>query len=295
MISAYWQSVLMFTGLNMILALGCFLPLSAGLPSLGQAGYMAVGAYTAAMLTVGAGAPFWTAVLAGGVLAGGMGFLTGFPALRVRGLYLVIMTWGFAETIRVFFLNFEPTGGARGLGGIAPETTLPVVYSVVALLLVFCHRLARSRKGRAWEAIKEDEVAAETLGTSLMREKLQAFSLGAFVTGIGGALYAHYALYIESETFNFFRSAEILFFCVLGGDKVYWGPVVGAALLTILPEIFRVIQEWRLVFYGSVLILMMIFRPHGLIPRTLASLGGTMWIPLLGRPARTQKLKGGTP
>ena len=280
MISAYWQSVLIFTGLNMILALGCFLPLSAGLPSLGQAGYMAVGAYTAAMLTVEAGAPFWMAVLTGGLVAGALGFLTGFPALRVRGLYLVIMTWGFAETIRVFFLNFEPTGGARGLGGMAPETTLPIVYAVVAVLCVFCHRLARSRKGRAWEAMKEDEVAAEALGASLTREKLQAFSLGAFVTGIGGGLYAHYALYIESETFNFFRSAEILFFCVLGGDKVYWGPLVGAALLTILPEVFRVIQEWRLVFYGSVLILMMIFRPHGLIPRTLPGLGGTIGISL---------------
>ncbi len=300
MISAYWESVLMFTGLNMILALGCFLPLSAGLPSLGQAGYMGVGAYTAAMLTVQAGTPFWIAVLAGGLAAGALGFLTGFPALRVRGLYLVIMTWGFAETIRVFFLNFEPTGGARGLGGIAPETTLPGVYGVVALLLVFCHRLARSRTGRAWQAIKEDEVAAEALGASLTREKLKAFSLGAVVTGVGGALYAHYALYIESDTFNFFRSAEILFFCVLGGDKAYWGPVVGAALLTILPEIFRVLQDWRLVFYGSVLILMMIFRPHGLVGRTLPALG---WMPHIPWPSLkprtqkvtgTQKVKGGT-
>jgi branched-chain amino acid transport system permease protein len=295
MISAYWDSVLMFTGLNMILALGCFLPLSAGLPSLGQAGYMGVGAYTAAMLTVRAGAPFWAAVLAGGLVAGALGVLTGFPALRVRGLFLVIMTWGFAETIRVFFLNFEPTGGARGLGGIAPETTLQTVYAVVAVLLVFCHRLARSRTGRAWEAIKEDDVAAEALGTPLMREKLEAFSVGAFVTGVGGALYAHYALYIESDTFNFFRSAEILFFCVLGGDTVYWGPVVGAALLTILPEMFRVLQDWRLEFYGSVLILMMIVRPHGLIARPWSGLDGAMPIPLLARIARTQKLKGGAP
>lgn len=295
MISAYWESVLMFTGLNMILALGCFVPLSAGLPSLGQAGYMGVGAYTAATLTVSAGAPFWAAVLAGGLVAGALGLLTGFPALRVRGLYLVIMTWGFAETIRVFFLNFEPTGGARGLGGIAPETTLPTVYAVVAVLLVFCHRLARSRMGRAWQAIKEDELAAEALGASLTREKLKAFSLGAFVTGVGGALYAHYALYIESDTFNFFRSAEILFFCVLGGDTVYWGPVVGAALLTILPEMFRVLQDWRLEFYGSVLILMMIVRPHGLMTRPRADRGAMRHILLLARMARTQKLKGGTP
>lgn len=293
MIGAYWESVLMFVGLNIILALGCFLPLSAGLPSLGQAGFMAVGAYTAGMLTVEAGAPFWAAVAAAGAVAGVIGVLTGFPALRVRGLHLVIMTWGFAETIRVFFLNFEPTGGARGLGGLAPATTLPLVYGVVAGLLVFCHRLARSRKGRAWEAIKDDEVAAEALGVHLTREKLQAFGLGAFVTGVGGALYAHYALYIESESFNFFRSAEILFFCVLGGDKVYWGPVIGAALLTLLPEVFRALQDWRLVFYGSVLIVMMIFRPHGLVPRTLVG-GG--WRPkaVPGGTTQTERAKGGT-
>ncbi|MFQ5829474.1 MAG: branched-chain amino acid ABC transporter permease [Candidatus Methylomirabilia bacterium] len=294
MIGAYWESVLIFTGINIILALGCFFPFSAGLPSLGQAGYMAVGAYTSAVLTVHAGAPFWPAVLAGGTMAGGMGFLTGFPALRVRGLYLVIMTWGFAEMIRVFFLNFEPTGGARGLGEIAPETTVGGVYGVVAVLVVFCSRLSRSRKGRAWEAIRGDEAAAETLGISLTREKLAAFSLGAFVTGIGGGLYAHYALYIESDTFNFFRSAEILFFCVLGGGKVFWGPVVGAALLTVLPEFFRILQDWRLVFYGSTLILMMVFRPDGLIPRTLSGLRGTFLSGTSGGTTATPTLKGGT-
>lgn len=293
MIGPYWESVLMFAGLNMILALGCYFPMSAGLHSLGQAAFMAVGAYTAVTLSA-VGAPFWSAVLAGGLMAGVAGIITGFPALRVRGLYLVIMTWGFAETIRVFFLNFEPTGGARGIGGIAPSTTLIGVYSIVGLLLVFCHQLSCSQKGRAWEAIKEDEVAAESLGVSLTKEKLQAFGLGAFVTGIGGALYAHYALYIEPETFNFFRSAEILFFCVLGGANVYWGPVIGAALLTILPEAFRVLQEWRLVFFGSILILMMIFRPNGLIPRSLPRLGRKMWLSYRAPSVRARNLKGDT-
>jgi branched-chain amino acid transport system permease protein len=271
-ISPYWESILVFTGINTVLALGCFLPLSVGLPSLGQAGYMAVGAYTSAILTVSFAIPFWLALLVAAATAGILGFATAFPALRVRGLYLVIMTWGFAEVIRVFFLNFEPTGGARGLGGMVPHTTLLGVYAVVAVLLVGAARLRKSRKGRAWAAIKHDEAAAEALGIPLTREMLQAFTAGAFVTGFGGGLYAHHVLYIESETFNFFRSAEILFFCVLGGDKIFWGPVLGAVLLTVLPETFRIIQEWRLEFYGSALILMMIFRPEGLVPERLAGL-----------------------
>lgn len=265
----YLQSVLIFTGINIILALGCFLPMSAGLPSLGQAGFMAVGAYTAAALTVMHGLPFYAALFIGGLVAGFFGLLISFPALRVKGIFLVIMTWGFAETIRVFFLNFEYTGGARGLGGIEPKTNLYTVYGIIVLLILFFYRLQSSREGRAFESIREDEDAAEALGINLTRQKVLAFSVGAFITGLGGGLYAHYALYVEAENFNFFQSAQILFFCVLGGEQLFWGPIAGAIILSALPEALRVLQDWRLVFYGSTLILMMIFRSQGLITKDL--------------------------
>lgn len=265
----YLHSVLTLTGINIILALGCFLPMSAGLPSLGQAGFMAVGAYTAATLTLMHGVPFYPALLIGGLVAAIAGLLISFPALRVKGIFLVIMTWGFAETIRVFFLNFEYTGGARGLGGIEPYTDLYAIYGTIALLILFFHRLQSSRMGRAFESIKEDEDAAEAIGINLTREKVLAFSVGAFITGLGGGLYAHYALYIEAENFNFFQSAAILFFCVLGGEQVFWGPILGAIILSILPEMLRSLQDWRLLFYGITLILIMIFRSQGLITKDL--------------------------
>ena len=276
LIDAYTESILINMGLNMILALSLYLPLSTGQLSIGQAGFMAVGAYTAAGLTTFQEVPFYPSILAGGIMAALVAFLVGFPALRLRGLYLALMTFGFGEIVRVFFLNFEPLGGARGIVGIAFETQLWQVYAVIAIAAVFLYRLSRSRMGRAFEAIKEDELAAESMGVNPTWAKLCAFAAGGFVAGIGGGLYAHYIQFIQADAFGFDRAVDILMFAVLGGMDVFYGPLLGAAILTLLPEYLRVIQEWRIEFYGVIMILVMIFRPQGILGKD--SLSWRRWL-----------------
>ena len=267
MIDQYTESVLIFLGINTVLALSLALPVSAGLLSLGQGGFMAIGAYTSAALTTWWSVPFPLALIAGALVAGLAGLAVGFPALRIKGVYLLILTMGFGEIVRVFFLNFEPTGAASGLGGIPQATTLTGVAVAVAVLLLFFVQIRRSRVGRALEALREDELAAEVMGIELTRLKLAAFGVGALIAGVGGALYAHYALFIDSAQFGFHRSAEIFIVVLLGGMGSFWGAVVGAIAVTLLPEVLRVIQEWRMTFFGTLLVVMMIWRPWGLIGR----------------------------
>jgi branched-chain amino acid transport system permease protein len=266
-IDQYTESVLIFLGINIVLALSLALPVSAGLLSLGQGGFMALGAYVSAMLTVWWRVPFPAALAAGGLAAALAGLAVGFPALRIKGVYLLILTMGFGEIVRIFFLNFEPTGAASGFGGIRQSTTLGGVAATVIVLLLFFVQVRRSRIGRAAEALREDELAAEVMGIDVTRLKLAAFSLGALIAGLGGALYAHYALFIDSAQFGFHRSAEIFVIVLLGGMGSFWGAVAGAVAVTLLPEALRVIQEWRMTFFGTLLVAMMIWRPWGLIGR----------------------------
>jgi len=266
-IDQYTESVLIFLGINTVLALSLALPVSAGLLSLGQGGFMAIGAYASAVLTTWYGVPFPLALAAGGLLAALAGLAVGFPALRIKGVYLLILTMGFGEIVRIFFLNFEPTGAASGLGGIPQATTPLGVAIAVGVLLLFFLQLRRSRIGRAIEALREDELAAEVMGIDLTRLKLAVFGAGALIAGVGGALYAHYALFIDSAQFGFHRSAEIFIIVLFGGMGSFWGAVAGAVAVTLLPEILRVIQEWRMTFFGTLLVAMMIWRPWGLIGR----------------------------
>ena len=263
MIDQYTESVLIFLGINTVLALSLSLPVSAGLLSLGQGGFMAIGAYASAALTTWYGVPFPLALAAGGLLAALAGLAVGFPALRIKGVYLLILTMGFGEIVRIFFLNFEPTGAASGLGGIPQATTPAGVALTVAVLLVFFFQLRPSRIGRAIE----DELAAEVMGVGLTRLKLAVFGVGALIAGVGGALYAHYALFIDSAQFGFHRSAEIFIIVLLGGMGSFSGAVAGAVAVTLLPEVLRPIQEWRMTFFGTLLVAMMIWRPWGLIGR----------------------------
>ncbi|MGH7366819.1 MAG: branched-chain amino acid ABC transporter permease [Candidatus Rokuibacteriota bacterium] len=271
MIDSYWESVLIFLGINTVLALSLYLPMSAGQLSLGHGGFMAIGAYVTVVATTWLGWPLVAGLAAGGGAAALAGAAVGFPALRIKGVYLIILTLGFGEIIRIFFLNFEPTGGASGLGGVKHLTTLPLVWAVAALMLICLARFRGARIGRALRAVHEDELAAEAMGVNLTRVKVAAFALGAFGGGIGGGLYAHHALFIDPAQFGFFRSAEIFLFVVLGGLGTYWGPVVGAAVVTLLPELLRFVQEWRMTVFGSLLILCAILRPAGILSRRRAA------------------------
>jgi branched-chain amino acid transport system permease protein len=266
-IDPYTESVLIFLGINTVLALSLALPVSAGLLSLGQGGFMAIGAYASAALTTWYSVPFPLALAVGGLLAALAGLAVGFPALRIKGVYLLILTMGFGEIVRIFFLNFEPTGAASGFGGIRQATTLTGVAVTVVVLVLFFLQLRGSRIGRAIEALRQDELAAEVMGIELTRLKLAAFGVGALIAGLGGALYAHYALFIDSAQFGFHRSAEIFIIVLLGGMGSFWGAVAVAAAVTLLPEVLRVIQDWRMTFFGTLLVAMMIWRPWGLIGR----------------------------
>lgn len=268
-IGPYLQDVLIQLGINMILALSLYFPLAAGQLSLGQGGFMAVGAYTASWLTVAAGWPWPLAFAAAALATAVVGAVVGLPALRVRGIYLVLLTMAFGEIVRVFFLNFEPTGAAQGYRGMRFVTTLPLVAALAVVLAVVAARTARSRVGRALEAVRTDELAADVIGIDVTRLKLTVFALGAGVAGLAGALWAHYAQFIDPEEFGLHRSIMPFTFIVVGGVETYWGAIVGSAVLTLLPEWLRFLKEWRLAFFGLAMVLVMIVRPQGLVDHRL--------------------------
>ncbi|MBI5252434.1 MAG: branched-chain amino acid ABC transporter permease [Desulfomonile tiedjei] len=270
-ISPFLNTILIFGGINAILAFSLYLPLSCGQLSLAQGGFMAIGAYSSAVLTKNFGVPFGLALLGGGSVACVFGYLVGFPALRIKGIYLLLMTLGFNEIIRVFFLNFSYTGGVGGFGGIKPMTNLYNLYPVLFLLLVFYYRFHNSHLGRAMRAINQDQDAAEARGLPLTRLKTFAFGGGAFIAGLAGGYYAHFVQFIESENFGFMTSLDAMVYVLLGGSQIFWGPLLGAYLVTTLPEIFRVFQKFRYEIFGASLVLMMILRPRGLLDEEVCS------------------------
>lgn len=265
MFEGYWASVAIFAGINCLMGVSLYIPLSAGLISLGQGGFMAIGAYLSAVLTK-YHVPFAAALAAGGVAAAAAGFLIGLPALRIRGIFVMILTLGFGAIVRVFFSNFEPTGGASGLGGIPPLTALWQVAAANFVAVVMVYRIRHVRLGRAFIAVDQDDTAAEAMGINLTRTKLLAFSLGAMIAGVAGGFYAHQALFIDAEQFDFSRSAVTFLYVILGGAANPFGPFLGAAIVTLLPEVLRFVQDWRMTVFGSLLVILAIWRPGGLLP-----------------------------
>jgi branched-chain amino acid transport system permease protein len=299
LLDGYTKSLLVFAGINVIAAYSFYAPFKTGQVSLGQAGFMAIGAYASAILTQKFGVPFAGALVAGAIAAGIIGVAVGFPALRIKGIYLLLLTLGFAEIVSVIALSWEYVGGAQGFRNITFNPfTLEYVVGIIILLLLFFSRLERSSIGRTMDAIHQDETAAEVMGIDVVQTKLLAFGLGAVIAGLAGALYAHHATYMDSTTFNIMLAVEILMFVVVGGGSTFWGPLAGAAALNAIPEFLRALREWlelipvawtnfypinrvydwlhgfldfenakRLIAYGLIIILMMILRPDGLLTR----------------------------
>jgi len=266
------EADLITIGINMIMGLSMFLPMTVGQLSFGQAGFMSIGAHIAVVLTLYAGVSFPIALLVAGLGSGLVGFLVGVPVLRLRGLLLALVTFAFAQVVEVFFLNFKPTGAAEGIRGIFPYTNLWYVYGFLALLVLFLVRLGRSRMGRAFDAVKLDETAAEAMGIDVTRAKLTAFAAGAFVAGVGGGLYAHHAVFIQYDNFDFKRSVDIAMYMVLGGMDVLYGPLLGAFVITYLSTALQFLADWRWEVWGSIVILVMIFRPQGILGRDTLSI-----------------------
>jgi branched-chain amino acid transport system permease protein len=262
----YLISVATIAGIYIIMALSFYLPFMTGQISLAQAGFMSIGAYGSAVCTVKWGIPYVPAVLIGGIFAGIVGVLLGLPALRIKGIYLLLLTLGFGEIVRVVAINLEYTGAAEGFPGIPYQKyTLLYAYGMVLILIIFFSRLRRSRMGRAFQAVGSDEDAAEIIGVNIVSAKLLAFSVGAFMAGIGGGILAHYQEYIEPLMFDIMHAIEFLIFASFGGIQIFWGPIFGALVLTFIPEFLRAIQNWRMELYGALLIIMMIIRPQGVI------------------------------
>ncbi len=270
---ATYGSVINFIGLNAVLGLSLYITLSCGLLSLANAAFAGIGAYTAALLTLRQGWPFLAAVLAGAVMAMVVAIPLGVPVLRLRGVFLAISTIGFGEVTRIVLINWEETGGALGLPAIPPKTDWWHIYGLLGLVLFFCWRLRGSRMGYAFEAIREDEAAARTMGINTTYYKVLAFMIGAFIAGMAGALDAHYVRAIEPRTYGFSRAVDILIYAVVGGATSVIGPVLGSALITSLPEflrtdIFRTLGVKpgadRVIVNGLILLGVILFLPRGL-------------------------------
>ena len=260
-----YSNLVLTIGINALLALSIWLTLSCGLLAMANAAFMGIGAYTAALLTMNVGAPFPVA-LAGGMAAPALvALLIGAPTLRLSGVYLAMATLGFGEVVRVLILNAESlTGGALGLNAI-PQLTAwwHVALALVAVLLVLW-RLRRSRVGRAFEAIKEDDIAASLMGIGVLAHKMLAFVLGAAIAGLAGALNAHLTFVIGPSEFGFDRGVDILTMAILGGTGGLTGPVLGAAIITLLPELLRGFRDYRTMLNGAILVVIVLFLPKGI-------------------------------
>lgn len=285
--------VMLGLGLNIVVGF-------AGLLDLGYVAFYAVGAYTYALLSEYFGLSFWVCLPLAGLLAATFGCLLGFPVLRLRGDYLAIVTLGFGEIIRILLNNWtQVTGGPNGIGGIDKPTLFGLefnrragegsqtfheffgigydsshkvifLYLVAVLLVLFTvyviNRIQRMPIGRAWEALREDEIACRSLGLNPTVIKLSAFTLGASFAGFAGCFFAARQGFISPESFTFIESAIILAIVVLGGMGSQFGVILAAIAMTILPELAREFQEYRMLMFGGVMVLMMLWRPQGLLP-----------------------------
>ena len=260
-----YSNLVLTLGTNALLALSIWLTLSCGMLAMANAAFMGIGAYTSALLTMNAGLPFPVA-LAGGMAAPALvAWAIGKPTLRLSGVYLAMATLAFGEVVRVVVLNTEQwTGGALGLNGIPQATQWWHVALAVAATLAVLARLRRSKVGRAFAAIKEDETAAGLMGIDVNAHKMLAFVLGAVVAGLAGVLNAHLTFFIGPNEYGFDRGVEILTMTILGGINGLTGPVVGALILTLLPELLRGFKDFRLVVNGLLLVVIVLFLPKGL-------------------------------
>jgi branched-chain amino acid transport system permease protein len=299
-INPYYLDVLTGVGINVILAVSLNLVNGyTGQFSLGHAGFMSVGAYLSAVVTlilgprilggsggteVQQGLLFLGALVLGGCGAAVAGLVVGIPSLRLKGDYLALVTLGFGEIIRVIFQNVEALGGALGLNGIPNYTTVFWVYSFAALTVFTVVCLVRSTYGRGFIATQDDEIASEAVGLNTTRYKIVAFVVGAFFAGVAGGLYGHFKLTITPTGFDFTKSIEIVVMVILGGMGNTPGVILAAILLTVLPEVLRAVDQYRMVLYSLLLIVLMLVRPKGLFNFDYSAIGARLLRKI--RPAR---------
>jgi branched-chain amino acid transport system permease protein len=271
----YLQTMVVYCGINIIMAVSLNLVNGfTGQFSIGHAGFMAIGAYLSAWL--GMTYPNWAGpatflinTLLGGLAAAAAGYGVGLPSLKLKGDYLAIVTLGFGEIIRVVLLNVEAVGGARGMYGIAKMSSFMWTFSWAIVCILTVARLMKSTHGRAFLAVREDEIAAEAMGIDTTKYKVRAFVISSFFAGIAGSLFAHYLCYLNPSSFGFMKSIDVVVMVVLGGMGSITGSVIAACIITLLPEALRPLQEYtkidfRMVIYSLTMIFLMLTRPKGL-------------------------------
>ncbi len=264
-IGPFWELNLVLIGINIILATSLnMINGYTGQFSMGHAGFFAIGAYMGAIMTVKLGYGIVVALVVGTVSAGIIGFLVGLPTLRLNGDYLAIATLGLGEIIRICILNIDYVGGAAGLMGIPRLTTFAMTFWIMTAILFFIKNFKNSAHGRACLAIRENEIAADTMGIDTTKYKVMAFTLGASFAGTAGVLFSHYFFIAHPASFTFMRSFDILTMVVLGGLGSMTGSVTGAVLLTFISAALSDFPEWRMVIYSVALIVLMLHRPQGL-------------------------------
>ena len=275
-LNGYYIQVLMFTGINIMMTASLNLVNGfTGQFCIGHAGFMSLGAYGSAVITTlvfaGKSIPeaaqtpvFLLGLFVGGCVAALVGVIIGLPSLKLKGDYLAIVTLAFGEIVRAILRLIQPIGGARGMIGIPNYTNLAWIMFFVALTLWLLRNLIHSPFGRAFIAIRDNEIAADTMGINTTRYKITSFCISAFIAGVAGGLYAHVLSFIQPDSFGFTKSSDFLVYLYAGGSGSLTGSVLGAALLTILPEVLRFLADWRLAVYAAVLVVVMLYRSEGL-------------------------------
>lgn len=277
--SGYWVGILGILCINIIFAYSVFIPAASGQLNLGGAGFMAIGAYTAAYLNTGFELPMWLTIPGAALMTAAISFVIAFPILRTRGVYMVLATFAFAEIVAGVIINVEAVGGASGyeVGDFADLTVLSILTLAT---IAFVFYLMATRFGLAMRSVHDDENVATLFGVNVRMTQVMSFTIGGALAGIAGALYGHQYNYIEIQYFNVLLSIFVLLYVLIGGTQTAWGPLFGAFLFTFLPEFLRLpnlfgisdlkfLEEWRFVIFGAFLVAVMVFRPEGLITRAM--------------------------
>lgn len=255
---------LFFTGINVLLAWSVYVALLTGSLSFAQGAFMAMGCYGAGVLTVKFGLPLLPATLIAAAGSAAVAAVLGYPALRLRGIYLILVTLGITFCVRVLLENVSYVGGVAGFGGMAGadlQAVLIAVASVGALLLW----LSCSPLQRIFDAVREDDRVASAMGIRVTQIRLIGFAAGAAIAAIAGSLYGHYMNFVRPENFDVLISVYVVLYVVLGGVNNLWGPLLGATVMTLLPEYFRVLADWRPTVFGLSILILLLFRPDGLL------------------------------
>lgn len=265
-INSYYKGIITFALINIILAVSLNLIVGfTGQLCLGHAGFMSIGAYISALISQKAGMPFIVSIFIGAIIASIFAALIGYPTLKLTGDYFAITTLAFGEIIRIIIMNVDVVGGARGFTGIPIKTTFSVSFIFMIISIIVIKNIINSSQGRAMLSVRENEIAAESMGINAFKYKMMAFVIAAFFAGLAGGLYSHYAGYIKPDSFDFNKSIDYLTFVVFGGMGSLSGSVIAATALTFLPELLRGLGDFRMIIYPLALILLMIFRPEGLL------------------------------